>query len=187
MIEKTQKSIDNYRKKTEALKDTKPWITEQERTDVLEKVQDFDTWFADVVSKEEALKPHDDSKMEIKDVMKKAKDLQKLFNKISNKKKPKEEKKEEEEDKDEDAEKKSEESTEEEKPKSEENAETKEETKTDDLWLDQDIREGVQYLDQFMENSEIVEEKTKFSIKDRLFEKLSNLFWIIFLKLRVFT
>ena len=128
MIEKTQKSIDNYRKKTEALKDTKPWITEQERTDVLEKVQDFDTWFADVVSKEEALKPHDDSKMEIKDVMKKAKDLQKLFNKISNKKKPKEEKKEE-EDKDEDAEKKSEESTEEEKPKSEENAETK----TDDL------------------------------------------------------
>jgi len=38
MVEKTQKSIANYRKKTEALKESKPWITEQERNDVLEKV-----------------------------------------------------------------------------------------------------------------------------------------------------
>jgi len=141
MVDKTQKSIANYRKKTEALKESKPWITEQERNDVLEKVKDFDTWFADVVSKEEGLKPHEDSKMEIKDVMKKAKDLQKLFTKISGKKKPKEEKKVEEKESEEDGEKKSE-STDEEKPKSdteeevkkEEKAETKEEeAKTDDL------------------------------------------------------
>jgi len=61
MIEKTQKSIANYRKKTDALKESKPWITEEERNDVLEKVSDFETWFADVVSKEEGLKPHEDS------------------------------------------------------------------------------------------------------------------------------
>ena len=95
MIDKTQKSIANYRKKTEALKESKPWITEEERNDVLEKVTEFDTWFAEVVSKEEGLKPHEDSKMEMKDVMTKAKQLQKLFTKVSGKKKPKEEKKEE--------------------------------------------------------------------------------------------
>ena len=94
MIDKTQKSIANYRKKTEALKESKPWITEEERNDVLEKVTEFDTWFAEVVSKEEGLKPHEDSKMEMKDVMTKAKQLQKLFTKVSGKKKPKEEKKE---------------------------------------------------------------------------------------------
>jgi len=38
MVDKTQKSIANYRKKTEALKESKPWITEEERNDVLEKV-----------------------------------------------------------------------------------------------------------------------------------------------------
>lgn len=113
MIDKTQKSIANYRKKTEALKESKPWITEEERNDVLEKVTDFDTWFADVVSKEEGLKPHEDSKMDMKDVVTKAKQLQKLFTKVSGKKKPKEEKKEEPED-EEEVEGKSSNSTEEE-------------------------------------------------------------------------
>jgi len=131
MIDKTQKSIANYRKKIEALKESKPWITEDERNDVMEKVTDFDTWFADVVSKEEGLKPHEDSKLEIKDVMKKAKDLQKLFTKVSGKKKPKEEKKEEDEEKEDEEKPKSDS---EEEVKKEEKAENKtEEAKSEDL------------------------------------------------------
>lgn len=141
LIEKTQKSIQNYRKKTEALKESKPWITDEERGDVLEKVSDFETWFGEQVGKEESLKPHEDSKFEIKDVMKKAKDLQKLFNKVSSKKKPKEEKKDEEEEEGEDKEKSesSEKKPEDEEVKSEEQAkenkeeETKEEAKSEDL------------------------------------------------------
>ena len=144
LIEKTQKSINNYRKKTEALKDSKPWITDEERNDVLEKVSDFETWFGEQVGKEDSLKPHEDSKFEIKDVMKKAKDLQKLFNKVSSKKKPKEEKKEEEEEEEKEGEDKEKSESSEKKPEDEEvkseektsenkEEETKEEAKSEDL------------------------------------------------------
>lgn len=89
----------------------KPWITDEETKDMLEKVEEFLKWFNDLEEQQSALALHADPVLTTSEVNKKTKNLKKLFDKINGKKKPappKKEKKEEEEKTQEKADEKSE-------------------------------------------------------------------------------
>ena len=94
--------------KTKALEimEKKPWVTEQEQTDLLEKVDETRDWLNGKIEEQAALSPEEDPAYTVDDVDAKMKTLRKLADKVFSKKKPKEPKKKKEEEKVEDKEEK---------------------------------------------------------------------------------
>ena len=100
LVKKAKSKIDKIEEKTEALKDEKVWITEEERKDVLDTAKDLTKWIDESVEKQSKLAKHEKPVFDIDELKKKLKKLNNLFNKVSNKKapKPKKEKKKPKED-----------------------------------------------------------------------------------------
>lgn len=71
------------------MKENKPWITDEERQDVADRVKEFEDWFEDIVSKDAELKPHEDPTINIEEIQKKMKKVLQLYKKVNGKAKPK--------------------------------------------------------------------------------------------------
>ena len=117
------KGIQKWKNEIMDLTENKPWITDDEKNDVLEKIEDMNSWLEEKVKEQAEKKLTDDAVLTAKDVDAKFKPVEKLYKKVTDKKKPKEtkkkkEKKEEKKEDDEDNEKKEEKA----EDKSEENA-----------------------------------------------------------------
>ena len=100
----TSESIETCDKAIETVKeyeDTKPWITEGERQDVIERAEEVKAWIYEKLEEQSNLKLHEDPAFTNMDVVNKMKKLSNLFEKVSKKKKPKEPKKKKEEKKEE--------------------------------------------------------------------------------------
>jgi hypoxia up-regulated 1 len=82
---------------------TMPQITEEERSEVLAKVEEIKKWMDDKVAEQEAKEPHEDPAFSSEDVPLQSKSLERLMAKLSKKPKPKPTKKKDEEDKAENA------------------------------------------------------------------------------------
>lgn len=107
-------AMQEYDKKLEDLKDTKPWVTEQERQDVKDKMNEIQAWLQKQMAEQEKRQLFEDPVFKSGDVVKKMANLKKVYTTVSNKKKPKPEKKAKEDAKDD------EEKATEEEPKKEE-------------------------------------------------------------------
>ena len=82
-----------------------PWVTEQEQSDLREKVDETKQWLEEKIEAQEALGLDEEPAFTVDDIEAKMKKLTTLSKKVFNKKKPKEpKKKKEEEKKDEDSE-----------------------------------------------------------------------------------
>ena len=100
ILEVVTKAMDEFEAKLEDLKETKTWITEEEREDVSKKMNDILTWLKEQLEAQEKVALHEQPVFKTSDVTKKMNTLKKLYTKVSSKKKPKPpkvEKKEEEE------------------------------------------------------------------------------------------
>jgi len=106
------------------LKETKSWITEEERNDVSEKIKEAREWFNEQVEKQAAKAKHEDPILDNSAVKKKMNGVSKIYTKVSSKRKPKPPKaeKKKEEEKKEEGEKKEGEENKEETTKEEETA-----------------------------------------------------------------
>ena len=98
----TLTALDLYLDKVAKLSETKPWITNEELKDVIDKVDEIRKWFEGLLEKQESAPKHQDPLVKAADVLTKLEKLKKLYTKVSKKKKPKppkEEKPKEEEEK----------------------------------------------------------------------------------------
>jgi len=132
ILEVVSKGMDEYTAKLEDMKETKTWITEEERKDVSDKMEEIMKWLKEQLDAQEKVKLHEDPIFYVNDVSKRMNALKKLFNKVNNKRKPKPPKKEKKEEKEEE-EFADEEPTKEEENKNEEQAGDDKETKNEDL------------------------------------------------------
>lgn len=82
-------ALDTYLEKVSKLSESKPWITDEELKDVVDKVDEIRKWFEALVEKQEAAAKHKDPLVKASDVMAKLEKLKKLYTKVSKKKKPK--------------------------------------------------------------------------------------------------
>lgn len=98
------KVMENLKRWSDTVDDVtaaKPWITEQEKKDLLEKIAEMQKWMGDKIKEQAALKLSDPAVLLGKDVEAKFKPVQRLYKKTMGKKappkveEPKEEKKEE--------------------------------------------------------------------------------------------
>lgn len=85
----TLTALDLYLEKVGKLSETKPWITDEELKDVIDKVDEIRKWFEALLEKQEAAPKHKDPLVKASDVMTKLEKLKKLYTKVSKKKKPK--------------------------------------------------------------------------------------------------
>lgn len=86
-----------YEKKLEDLKESKTWVTDEERKDVTDRMSEIQTWLQEQLDKQAKLSLFQDPVFNSSEVVKKMQQLKKLYNKVANKRKPKppkEEKKE---------------------------------------------------------------------------------------------
>ena len=70
----------------------KPWISEEEKKDVLDKVEETREWMEKELAAQNLLKKHEDPVFSVALLADKMKKLQKIFKKVSQKPKPKEKK-----------------------------------------------------------------------------------------------
>lgn len=95
-VETANKMLKKIDEKVADMKESKPWITEAEKKDVLDKAAEVKKWLEDILGKQEKLAKHEDPVFKPTEVTKKLKTLQKLYSKVAKKSKPappKEEKK----------------------------------------------------------------------------------------------
>lgn len=85
----TLAALDAYLEKVGKLSETKPWITDEELKDVIDKVDEIRKWFEALVEKQESAPKHQDPLVKASDVLNKLEKLKKLYTKVSKKKKPK--------------------------------------------------------------------------------------------------
>merc|ERR1719265_1013655 len=76
----------------------KPQVTEEERSDVMTKVEKVEEWIKEKEDAQSELEPHDDPAFKSKDVPKQMKPVEQLLTRLNRKPKPKVEKKNETED-----------------------------------------------------------------------------------------
>jgi len=104
-IKDTFEKLEKFDESVQDLKETKSWISDEERKDVSDKIAEVRTWFNEQVEKQAALKKHEDPILDTAAATKKLNSVSKLYTKVSSKKKPKppkpEKKKEDEEKKEE--------------------------------------------------------------------------------------
>lgn len=81
--------MDAYLEKVAKLSETKPWITDEELKDVVDKVDEIRKWFEALLEKQESAPKHKDPLVKASDVLNKLEKLKKLYTKVSKKKKPK--------------------------------------------------------------------------------------------------
>ena len=98
-LEDRPKSVESARKvltkildKVAEMKDSKPWITEEEKKDVTEKLEEVKKWLEETLAAQGKLGKHEDPVFKPADVNKKLSNLQKLYSKVAKKQKPKEKK-----------------------------------------------------------------------------------------------
>jgi len=84
--------LAKWKNEIDDLTESKPWITEDEKTDVLSKISEMNTWLAEKVDEQAGRKLSEDAVFTAKEVESKFKPLDKLYKKVTNKKKPKEKK-----------------------------------------------------------------------------------------------
>ena len=130
-IEKTNQALDKMKEVME--EDFESAATQEEKTDVIDKISEVKTWFNDLAEQQSSMKKHEDPILNLDEVAKKIKNVKKLFDKVKNKKKPKEKKpkkqeKKEGEDEKEESEKTEEEASKEEDAKKDEEVKQEEET-----------------------------------------------------------
>jgi len=90
LVEQTaKKALDGYEEKTEDLKETKSWISEDERQQVLDRVKEVREWLDEQLKAQSSLQLYEDPVFKSQEVITKLQALKKLFGKVSNKKKPK--------------------------------------------------------------------------------------------------
>ena len=82
-------ALDAYLEKVAKLSETKPWITDEELKDVVDKVEEIRKWFENLLEKQESAPKHKDPLVKPQDVLNKLEKLKKLYTKVSKKKKPK--------------------------------------------------------------------------------------------------
>lgn len=91
--EKVKSVVDEgmaeYTKKLEELKETKTWITDEERKDVSDKMAEIQKWLQDQLAKQQKKKLYEDPAFNTNDVVKRMKQLKNLYTKVASKKKPK--------------------------------------------------------------------------------------------------
>jgi len=95
-VETANKMLTKIDEKVKDMKESKPWITEDEKKDVLDKAAEVKKWLDDILGKQDKLAKHEDPVFKPAEVTKKLKTLQKLYSKVAKKSKPappKEEKK----------------------------------------------------------------------------------------------
>lgn len=85
--------MDKWRNEIDELTEKKPWITEGEKVDVLEKIDEMRTWLVNKVKEQAEKKLSEEPVFTALDVELKYKPLAKLYKKVINKKKPREPKK----------------------------------------------------------------------------------------------
>ena len=98
-VESSKKVLTKIIDKVAEMRDKKPWIAEEEKKDILDKVEEARQWMEDELAKQAALQKHEDPVFSITLLADKMKKLQKLFKKVSQKPKPKEKKEEKKEEK----------------------------------------------------------------------------------------
>ena len=89
MVQETaQKALVGYEEKTEDLKETKSWISEDERQQVLDRIKEIREWLDEQLKAQSALQLYEDPVYKSQEVITKLQGLKKLFGKVSSKKKP---------------------------------------------------------------------------------------------------
>lgn len=96
-VESSKKVLTKIIDKIAEMKDAKPWIAEEEKQDILDRVEEARQWMEEELAKQAELQKHDDPVFSITLLADKMKKLQKLFKKVSQKPKPKEKKEKKEE------------------------------------------------------------------------------------------
>lgn len=79
--------------KVDALRESMPWVTEQEQSDLREKIDEFRAWLESQIESQEKLALDEDPAFSMDEVEAKLKKVQALAKKVYNKKKPREPKK----------------------------------------------------------------------------------------------
>lgn len=137
-VQKTNEALDKMKEVME--EDFESAATQEEKTDVIDKISEVKTWFNDLADQQSSMKKHEDPILNLDEVAKKVKNVKKLFDKVKNKKKPKEKKPKKEEKKEGEeegdaADKKEEDASKEEDAinKDQEGKQEEESTKTEDL------------------------------------------------------
>jgi len=124
LIPKVFEGLEKWRNTIDEVTESKPWITEEEKSDVLKKIQEMQSWLDEKVKEQSTRKLSEDPVFNALEVEKKLKPVEKLYKKVTNRKKPKEKKiKPDKKDEKEDKEEKEEKEDKEEKKTSEEGAE----------------------------------------------------------------
>jgi hypoxia up-regulated 1 len=88
MVAQTRNNSEKMKQRVGEWKEKKPQVTEEETKDMLEKIEDFDKWFDQILKEQEALSKFQDPVLKQEDVNKKFKGLKKMYTKLNNKKKP---------------------------------------------------------------------------------------------------
>lgn len=125
-IQTTNEALDKMKETME--EDFESAATQEEKTDVIDKISEVKTWFSDLAEQQAALKQHEDPVLVVDEVAKKIKNVKKLFDKVKNKKKPKEKKPKKEEKKEGEEEAEGEKKEEESKESKEEEVKKEQET-----------------------------------------------------------
>lgn len=131
-VDSSKKVLTKIIDKIAEMADKKPWIVEEEKKDILDRVEETRQWMEDELNKQAALQKHEDPVFSITLLADKMKKLQRLFKKVSQKPKPREEKKEEKEEKEDFAEGEKEKKEEGEKKEGDDGEKKEEETKEEE-------------------------------------------------------
>ena len=121
--------MKDYQAKLDDMKETKTWITDEERKDVSDKMSEIEQWLKEQLEAQAKVNLYEDPIFVTSDVTKRMNQLKKLFKKVDGKRKPKPPKKEKkvEEEEEEFNDKKEEDTQKEEETKKEEDTTTKDE------------------------------------------------------------
>lgn len=88
LIENTKTFMNKIMERVQEWNESKPWITEEEKKDVFDKIDEFKKWLDDQVEEQGSKPTHEDPLFTQKDVRKKASSIKKLFEKVKSKKRP---------------------------------------------------------------------------------------------------
>jgi len=133
VIESANKALDKYIESLQDLKETKTWITDEERKEVEDRVTEIRDWLKEQIEKQSALELYQDPIFSTNEVVTKMNRLKKQYSKIANKKKPKSTKKASKEDKDVDEENEAKKDNEESKEDNNSENESQDDEKKEDL------------------------------------------------------
>ena len=96
-VPKYIEELQETKTKAIEIREKMPWVTEQEQSDLIEKVAETRDWLDGKIEEQSGLSPDEDPAFTVDDVESKMKKLNSLAKKVFSKKKPKEPKKKKEE------------------------------------------------------------------------------------------